>query len=115
MESSLSYQEFIDKLDHGTIRKMIFQVENYTHYKRCSIERKTDRMKNGRAVILIDVNLTEDGTERVCFFRKFNESYKFFGMGRGERFTLKQIWDRIRVIQIEYEEQGSLSQDSNKR
>lgn len=111
MMSTLPYRECIDKLNDGTIRKIVFQVENYAHYKSCSMERRRDCIK-GRAVNFIDVKLTEDGTERVCFFGKFNESYKLFGLGRKGRFTLEQIWDRIRLIRIEYEESGASGQDS---
>ena len=99
---SLSYQQFIDELNRGKIIKAVFQVKNYTHYKSCSIERITNVLKNGNSIVTINVKLTNDESERVGFFKTFHEKYKLFNMGRKGTFTLKQMWDKIEFISIEY-------------
>lgn len=36
------------------------------------------------------------------FFDKFDEKCKLFKMGRKGSFTLKQMWDRIEFVSIDY-------------
>ena len=40
--------------------------------------------------------------ENFLFFRKFEEDCKMFKMGRKGTFNLKQMWDRIEFISIDY-------------
>ena len=73
----LSYQQFIDEINSGKILKAVFKVKDYAHYKNCSIERITNVLKNGNAVVTIYVKLTKD-SEQVGFFKIFDEKYKLF-------------------------------------
>ena len=107
---SLTYQQFIDGINSGKIIKAEFQVKNYAHYKCCSIERITDVLKNGNSIVIIDVKLAksyyigENGHifGHFGFLNKFDEKRKLFKMGRNGTFTLKQMWDRIEFISIDY-------------
>ena len=96
----LSYEQFVDALNNGVITKFVFRVENYPHYKKCMIERKIDTLPSGRSIVLINVNLTADNSERVSFFKTFNEQYKLFDFGSQGKFTLKQLWDKIKPIEM---------------
>ena len=98
---SLSYRQFIDEINTGKIVKALFQITDYTHYKCCSIERVVEVFSDGDSIVHIDVRLTKD-SEHVCFYKTFNEKYKLFDMKRKGAFTLKQIWDRIEFISIDY-------------
>ena len=55
---------------------------------------------NGNVIYWIDVNLSDDGSERVGFYDTFKEGFKLFRMGRKGSFTLKQLWDRIEIVEI---------------
>ncbi len=97
---ALSYEQFVDALNNGELTKFVFRVENYPHYKKCVIERKNDVLPSGRSIVLIQINLTADNSERVSFFKTFNEQYKLFDCGSNGKFTLKQLWDKIKPIEI---------------
>ena len=99
---SLTYQQFIDEINSGKIIKAEFQVKNYAHYKHCSIERITDVLKNGNSIVRIDVKLTNDESEHIGFYKVFKENFKLFNMGCKGMFTLKQMWDEIEFIKIDY-------------
>ncbi|MCH5147884.1 MAG: hypothetical protein J1G05_00795 [Clostridiales bacterium] len=99
--NTLTYQQFIDEINNGKIIKAVFQIKDYAHYRCCSIERIIDVFPSGNSMIRIDIRLTKD-SERVGFLEKFNEKYKLFDMGRKGTFTLKQMWDRIEFISIDY-------------
>ncbi len=98
---TLSYRQFIDEINSGTIVNAIFQIQDYAHYKYCSIERIVDTFPSGSSIVTIDVKLTKD-SERFGFYKTFDEKYKLFNMGRNGTFTLKQMWDRIKFISINY-------------
>lgn len=98
---SLSYQQFIDGINNGQIVKVVFQVKDYAHYKYCSIERIVEVLPNSNSIIYIYVKLAKDCEQR-SFFKTFDEKYKLFDMKRKGTFTLKQMWDRIEVISIDY-------------
>lgn len=98
---SLSYQQFIDGINSGTIIKAAFRVKDYAHYSCCLIERRVDIFPSGNSMARIDVRLTKD-SERVGFLETFEENHKLFDMGRKGTFTLKQMWDRIEFISIDY-------------
>ena len=57
-------------------------------------------MPNGKVVTLILAKLTEDGAEKISYFSDFNDAHKIFNMGRKGKFTLKEIWDRIEILEI---------------
>ncbi|MDE6666935.1 MAG: hypothetical protein K2K38_01140 [Clostridia bacterium] len=108
--TSLSYQQFIDGINNGTIIKVVFKVKDYAHYRCCSIERIIDVLPSGNSVVRIDVRLTKSYYigeyghifGHFGFLDKFDEKCKLFKMGRSGTFTLKQMWDRIEVISIDY-------------
>ena len=58
-------------------------------------------MKNGMPII----KLTNDSSEIVDFSKKFNEKFKLFDFGRNRRFTLKLVWDKIVISNIEFAEE----------
>lgn len=106
---SLSYQQFIDELNRGKIIKVVFKVKNYAHYKNCSIESEVFTFNTGESVINFHVKLAKSYEvqcghiyENFLFFGKFDENRKLFKMGRRGTFNLKQMWDKIEFISIEY-------------
>ncbi len=98
---SLSYRQFVDEINNGTIVNAIFQIKDYAHYKYCSIERIVDTFPSGDSMVTIVVKLTKD-SEQFDFYKTFDEKCKLFMMGRKGTFTLKQMWDRIKFISIDY-------------
>ena len=100
----LSYQQFIDEINNCKIIKAVFLIENYAHYNKCVIKRAADIFDNGSTAVYYDyicVELTKD-SEHYTFLNKFDEDVKLFDMKRNGKYTLKQMWDRIKFITIEY-------------
>lgn len=95
-----SYGELINDLNSGAITGFYFCVNGYAHYKKCSIFRKDDRIPNGKTLTRIEVNLTADRTEMYSFFKIFQDDFKLFNMGRKGKFTLKQLWDHITILEV---------------
>ncbi len=107
----MDYCEFIQKINEGKIAKLVFSLANYSHYKDCSIEYIVDNPKEGVFIKIITLTLTSDKTERVSFYKFFDEKYKLFDFKRKGKFTLKQVWDKIIIKSIEESktEDGGLS------
>ena len=107
---TLSYQQFIDEINNGKIVKAVFQVKDYTRYKYCTIEREENILQDGRCQVSFPVKLAKNYNigqygyvyGNFLFFGKFEEDCKLFKMGRKGTFTLKQMWDRIEFISIDY-------------
>lgn len=94
------YEEFIKKLNSNNIKCFRFRLKGYPHYNNCMIYRQIDEIANGKQLSIIVCKLTNDDYEKVSFYKNFDESYKLFSMGRKGRFTLKQIWGLIDIIEI---------------
>lgn len=94
----ISYKEFIELLNNSNVI-IKFSIINYAHYNNCQIK-AYDEIINGKTNHLIDVCLTNDLSEQICFYQIFKENYKLFRLGRKGSFTLKQIWDRFFIIEI---------------
>lgn len=76
---------------------MNFYVEGYAHYSSCSICVIYSPIRS------LQIQLTRDRSE----FGKsldFPEKFKLFKIGKN-KYTLKQIWDRIRITEIKYFEE----------
>ncbi len=96
----LTYEKFIVGLNNGSILEISFEILGYAHYKKCKIYRKDDVLSNGKIISLIKVNLVDDGSEEVSFYNVFNETHKLFYMRRKGSFTLKQMWNKIKIHDI---------------
>lgn len=99
---SHNYKELIDGLNGGRIKFIRFCVNNYSHYKNCTITRTEQKLPNGKLFFLIEVTLTQDFREKISFLDSFEENTKLFSMGRKGKFTLKQLWSQITVLEIVY-------------
>ena len=100
----LSYRQFVDEINNGKIIKAVFQIENYPHYNNCLIERAIDNFNIGKSTAPFDyisVRLTKD-SEHFSFGNAFNEKIKLFDMKLKGKFTLEQMWNRIKFIKIDY-------------
>ena len=95
-----SYKEAIDGLNNGKIKLLRFCVNNYTHYNNCVIKTSEVKLPNGKTFFQIEVLLTKDSSEKIAFLDKFIENTKLFNMGRKGKFTLKQLWSQITVLEI---------------
>lgn len=97
-----NYKDIIDGLNDGTISKISFSVRNYSHYKYCTIVRIIDTLPSTKTIVRIVVNPTPDNSEMISFYKTFKEDYKMLNLGTRGKFTLKQLWDEIEVLNIEY-------------
>jgi hypothetical protein len=57
-------------------------------------------LPNGKSFCLIEVTLTKDSSEKTTFLDSFIENTKLFKMGKKGKFTLKQLWPQITVLEI---------------
>ena len=94
------YTDFISQLNTSIIESVCFEIKNYPHYNNCKIFRQNDIIKNGVKISIIVCQLTEDSSEKVSFLNEFEEGYKLFNFGRKGKFTLKQLWDEVRIKEI---------------
>ena len=99
--NSLSYSQFIDDINSGKIKRAVFRVKDYAHYKHCAIERR-GLFPDSETLDWIEVKLTSDNSENYLFSKKFEERRVLFDMKRKGRYTLKRIWEKIEFISIEY-------------
>lgn len=98
------YVNFIDQLNSYKIRAVQFSIDGFAHYSKCKIYHQVDTIRKGKEISLIVCQLTADEYEKVSFLKKFDEGYKLFNFGRKGKFTLKQIWDKVRITEIIYSE-----------
>lgn len=92
--NKLSYSEFIDNINAGTILRLRFFVKNYGHYNNCIIEYKED------SIFKIHLRLSNDKKEWYVFFENFDENKNVFKIVPKGRLTLKQIWDDLEIIEV---------------
>ena len=95
-----SYEEVIEKINNGTIKEFSFCVDNYSHYKNCIITRTEYKIYNGKSITQVDVSLTKDSSEKISFLNEFKEDTKLFNLGKKGKFTLKQLWSKIIILEI---------------
>lgn len=98
----MEYEDFVKGINSGSVTFIKFTVDGYSHYRDCRISRVQGKISNGKILEFIEVVLTKDESEKVSFLRRFNESYKLFRLGRTGTFTLKQLWKRITITQMEH-------------
>ncbi len=103
------YENIINDLNLGNIRKIDFSIKNYNHYKNCSISRFLHEDSAHRK--RVEVKLTQDNSETVCFYDKLPEDYKLFRFGRKGSFTLKQVWGIVEIRNIVYYDPRQKSMD----
>lgn len=101
-----NYEEIINNLNDGKIESIIFSVNGYTHYRNCIIRRCVDNVYNDKCIVRIEVKLVKDGSETVSFYKHFKEDYKLFRFGKKGSFTLKQVWNDIQILQVNYYDAG---------
>ena len=97
-----NYEEIVNNLNSGKIESILFSINKYAHYQKCSIKRYIDYVDNGKYIVRIEVKLAEDDSETISFYKCFKEDCKLFRFGRKGSFTLKQIWDNVQILQINY-------------
>jgi hypothetical protein len=102
MVDKISYKEFVAGINNGVIELIRFSVDGYSHYNNCIIRRIVDILANGNEVIIIRVDLVTDSTESVSFYQKFKEEFKMFNFGRKGKYTLKEVWEKIIIIELIY-------------
>jgi len=94
-----SYEEIIKGINNRQIKLVRFCVNDYAHYKDCVIVNTELKLYNGRSIPQIEVILTKD-SEKTYFLEKFIENTKLFNMGKKGRFTLKEMWKKITVLEV---------------
>ena len=101
--NNISYDNFIKDFNDKKIKKIIFSVDNYNHYKHCEIEVEIHKYSNS-CVEHYDtvVRLVSDNSETVRYEYPFNWSTKLFKLGKNKTYTLKQIWECITIDRIIY-------------
>ncbi len=96
----ISYEECIEKINNGEIISVCFKLCGYAHYNKCTIKRIIDILPNKRSVTRIEIKMTNDNSETVSFLDSIEEEYKVFNLGRKGKFTLKQAWNKIEILDI---------------
>ena len=97
-----SYNDIIKDLNSGHIKEIVFSVKDYAHYHNCVISFKEDFISSYSKIARIECKLVKDDSETVSFLPPFNEEYKLFRLGRKGSYSLKQIWNRVQIKQINY-------------
>lgn len=92
---NLKYEQFINELNSGKIKKMSFLVKGYGHYKNCSIVLENAITNDGK---IITVTLAKN--EECTFYGNINESEKLFNIKGKGTFTLKEMWDKLEIKEI---------------
>lgn len=101
----MTYDEFLKGInDPNGIKQIDFYVEGYGHYNKCSIGRYIEKVRGTNKILDFRITciLTKDHTEDVSFFKTFKEDYKLFNFASKGKFTLKAVWDKIVITNIEY-------------
>lgn len=96
------YEDIIEAINSYSISEIDFKVNNYAHYNNCKIIVRRDLLPNENSIFLIDIFLTKDESEHICFYGYFKEDFKLFHMGKRGSFTLKQLWENIEILDIIY-------------
>ena len=100
MNEFFDYDEIIENINNHKISELRFEVLEYPHYHDCKIIVNKEQLPSNNVIYLIEIFLTQDLSENVSFYNKFKENYKLFYMGRKGSFTLKQIWKKIKILEI---------------
>jgi hypothetical protein len=45
--------------------------------------------------------LSDQKAEKVSFLNEFKEDYKLFNFGKKGKYTLKQVWEYIDIIELD--------------
>lgn len=104
---TLKYEDFIKGInrDTGNIKQISFYIEGYPHYHDCSIGRYIKKVKVRERIVTltgwIRCILTKYHSEDVSFYRTFKEDRKIFDFGRKGRYTLKDVWDKVVITDIQ--------------
>lgn len=102
----MTYEEFIEGInDPKKIKQVNFYIEGYNHYRNCSIGRYIEKIGypvNKTVDYRITCILTKDHSEDVNFLFRFHENYKLFHFGSKGRFTLKEVWDKVVITNVEF-------------
>lgn len=103
----MNYDEFIELFNNKTIDRICFYISGYSHYKNCKIYHQTEKTPANKYLTLVVCQLTMDDYEKVSFLNYFDETFKLFDMGKKGKFTLKQIWDLVKITDVEYNQRVS--------
>lgn len=104
----MNYCDFVNGINTGIIIKAKFCILDYPHYKNCIVQSVLIDSKNPEAGRIIWFYLTTDGYEKKGFVDIFKEDYKLFRIKGKGSFTLKQIWDRVNILFIQYSSDKNL-------
>ncbi len=105
----MKYCDFIHNINSGIIKKVKFCISDYPHYRNCVIESKVTDASNIKSSKIIWFYLTPDGYEKRGFLNKIKEDTKLFYITGKGSYTLKQIWDRVNIVSVEYASDAKFS------
>ena len=98
----MNYRDFVDGINSGKIKKAIFSIKDYAHYRNCVVESKLTDSTSSDSKKIIWFYLTPDGYEKKGFLNEIKESSKLFNIKKRGSLSLAQIWDRVQILHIEY-------------
>lgn len=98
---SYDYDKVINEINMGKIKTINFSIRDYSHYKNCTLN---CHFSSDYEILIIELSLTQDGTESIHFHQRFNGEHKIFNLGRKGRFSLKQLWNKVDINEIKYNE-----------
>lgn len=103
MVNNIKYEDFMNEFKNKRIKKIIFSVDNYNHYRHCEIEVEKEMFPNSNTESYNTlIKLVPDDSETMRCEFPFEESLKLFKMGRTKSYTLKQIWYKLNIHEIIY-------------
>ena len=95
----IKYGDFLQLLDLDEFSYASFEIAGYPHYRNCVIQKIHRPILKGATEIV--VTLSNRPSEKIYFWKTFDESYKLFYLGRKlGTLTLKQLWDRVIIHEI---------------
>lgn len=101
----MTYDEFIEGInDPDKIKQIDFYIEGYNHYRKCSIGRYIEKIRGINKIVDFRITCvsTQDHSEDVSFAFKLKEDYKLFNFGSKGKFSLKEVWNKVVITNIEY-------------
>lgn len=98
--TQITYEELIDMLNRCDLSRLEFSVKGYGHYKSCVITcEKTPVSEITKHGKIITFTLARD--ERVTCYGNLNEEEKLFKIKGKGAFTLKEMWNKVEIKNIE--------------
>lgn len=100
----LTYKEMVDGINEGILDEVRFSVRGYAHYGNCVLRRVYVNSMGISSFECIELLLTKDGSERSLYHGPFKDKEKVFNIKGKGRFTLREIYKNVEILEIKRHE-----------